>query len=61
VKTFKWDASGNEVSDTNAEAAIKVLLDAGYKGVWGIESVPEDGDEYGGARRTIDLIRKHVG
>ena len=61
VKTFKWDAAGNEISGERPEEAIKILLDNGYKGVWGIESVPEDGDEYAGARRTIDLIRKHVG
>jgi hypothetical protein len=55
-----WDQSGNEVSGTKADEAIQILLDAGYHGVWGIESVPQDGDEYAGARRTIDLIRKHV-
>jgi sugar phosphate isomerase/epimerase len=60
VKTFKFDAAGNETSGERPEEAIKILLDSGYKGVWGIESVPEDGDEYAGARRTIDLIRKHV-
>ncbi|MEA2734595.1 MAG: hypothetical protein QOE14_1046 [Humisphaera sp.] len=61
VKTFQWDENGNESSGTKPEAAIKILQDAGYKGVWGIESVPEDGDEYSGARRTIELIRKYVG
>lgn len=61
VKTFKWDAAGKETSDSNVEQAIQILLDAGYKGVWGVESVPEDGDEFAGARRTIDLIRRHAG
>jgi sugar phosphate isomerase/epimerase len=60
-KTFKWDAAGNEISGAKPEEAIKILLDYGYKGVWGIESVPEDGDEQTGARRTVDFIRKHVG
>jgi sugar phosphate isomerase/epimerase len=60
VKTFKWDAAGNEVSGEKPEEAIQILLDNGYKGVWAIESVPEDGDEYAGAKRTIELIRKHV-
>jgi sugar phosphate isomerase/epimerase len=60
VKTFRWDAQGNETSGSKAEEAIQILLDNGYKGVWGIESVPEDGDEPAGARRTIDLIRRHV-
>jgi sugar phosphate isomerase/epimerase len=60
VKTFRWDAAGNETSGSKPEEAIRILLDSGYTGVWGIESVPEDGDEYAGARRTIDLIRRHV-
>jgi sugar phosphate isomerase/epimerase len=61
VKTFEFDASGNEVSGAKVEEAIKLLQDSGYKGVWGIESVPKDGDEYGAARKTIELIRRVVG
>jgi len=62
IKTFNWDASGNEVTpDEKVEEAIKIMQDSGYGGVWGIESVPADGDEYAGARRTIDLIRRLVG
>ena len=60
VKTFEFDAAGNETSGANPEEAIGMLLDSGYKGVWGVESVPKDGDEYAGARRTVDLIRRTV-
>lgn len=59
IKTLHWDDAGNEVGE-NVEEAIKLLLEAGYHGVWGIESVPDDGDEYAGARKTIALIRRMV-
>lgn len=59
IKTLEWDAQGNEtVSDI--PTAINHLLEAGYKGAWGIESVPSDGDEMDGARKTIALIRRCV-
>jgi sugar phosphate isomerase/epimerase len=61
VKTFEWDAAGNETSGTKLEEAIGTLIDAGYKGVWGVESVPKDGDEYAGAKRTIELVRRIAG
>jgi sugar phosphate isomerase/epimerase len=60
VKTFAWDASGNETSGAKPEEAIQLLLDAGYSGAWGIESTPTDGDEFAGARNTIALIRRTV-
>ena len=60
VKTRTWDERGNETSEDVAEA-VNLLLGAGYAGTWGIESVPEDGDEFGGARKTIELLRRLVG
>ena len=60
IKTFSWDAAGNETSGEKPEEAIRILLDSGYAGVWGVESVPTDGNEYAGCQKTIDLIRKHV-
>jgi len=36
------------------------LLDAGYDGPWGIESVPRELDEYESVRRTIALIRRSL-
>jgi hypothetical protein len=58
VKTFAWDEQGNETSGARPEEAIELLLGAGYAGAWGVESVPTDGDEMEGARKTIALIRR---
>jgi len=59
VKTFSFDADGNDPS-VNLAKAFRLLQEAGYDGIWGIESVPLDGDEYEGARKTIALIRRMV-
>jgi sugar phosphate isomerase/epimerase len=61
IKTFAFDPAGHETSGAKPEEAIQILLDHGYTGVWGVESVPTDTDEYTAARRTVELIRKHVG
>ncbi len=57
VKTFAFDEGGNEPS-VDIPAAIRLLVETGYDGVWGVESVPKDGDEIAGARKTIELIRR---
>ncbi len=59
VKTFRFDKDGNEPS-VDIPRAIGLLLDSGYTGAWGVESVPKEIDEYEGARRTIALIRRCV-
>ena len=59
IKTLNWDTDGNEVGE-DVPTAIRIVQEAGYKGCWGIESVPSDGDEYGGARKTIALLEKLV-
>ncbi len=59
IKTLKWDEQGNETM-TQVPSAIRQLQDAGYSGCWGIESCPEDADEYGAARRSVALLRKLV-
>jgi len=38
---------------------IKMLVDAGYNGCWGIESLPPD-DEYEGIRKSMAFIEKTV-
>ena len=42
----------------NVPGVVKLLVETGYKGCWGVESVPREGDEYEAAHKTIDLIRK---
>jgi len=60
VKTFGFDSSGNPI-DVDAATPVRLLQRAGYRGTWGVESVPRDGDEIGGARKTIELIHRLVG
>jgi sugar phosphate isomerase/epimerase len=57
IKTFNFDEAGNEPS-VDLHKAMRLLVEAGYSGVWGIESCPDDGDEYGGVRKTAALIER---
>jgi len=57
VKTFSFDEKGDDPS-VDLRKAINTLREAGYQGVWGIESVPRDGDEIEGARKTVALIKR---
>ncbi len=59
VKTFAFDAAGNETSVDLVEP-IRLLVDSGYSGVWGVESCPGDGREMEAAAQTIELIRRAV-
>jgi sugar phosphate isomerase/epimerase len=56
IKTFSFDDQGNDPS-VNLAKAIHLLVSAGYNGAWGVESVPQDGDEYGAVRKTFALIK----
>jgi sugar phosphate isomerase/epimerase len=56
-KSFGFDKTGRDPS-VDLEQAIAILLKAGYDGCWGVESTPEDGDEYGAVEKTIALIRR---
>jgi hypothetical protein len=60
VKTFSFDEDGYE-SSADIPRAMRILMDAGYDGCWGIESCPHDGDEYEGVRKTIALVRRVLG
>ena len=59
IKTFSFDEKGYE-STVDIPKAMHLLLDSGYDGYWGVESMPMDGDEYEGARKTIELIKKVI-
>ena len=56
-KSFRFDASGRDPS-VDLELAAYILLKAGYDGCWGVESVPDDGDEYGAVEKTLALLRR---
>jgi len=60
IKAFAFADDGEELT-TNVAAFVRLLKKASYRGAWGVESVPIDGDEMGAALKTIALIRRHVG
>ena len=60
LKTFAFDAEGNETT-MDIPRAMRILQEAGYRGSWGIESVPRQGDEYEAAQKSIALVRRVLG
>lgn len=59
MKTFAFSPDGSEPNE-DIPHAIAALKAVNYRGTYGIESCPADGDEYGGARKTIALLKKLV-
>ncbi len=59
IKTWEFDAVGNDPT-VDIPRVVRLLVDSGYKGVWGIESVPRDGDEYGAVKKTAALIARSL-
>ncbi len=57
IKTFSFDENGNDPS-VDLFKCIRLLVEAGYDGVWGIESCPKDGDEHGAVTKTAALIER---
>jgi sugar phosphate isomerase/epimerase len=55
VKTHGFDDRGNPTEGETARA-LGAIRETGYRGAWGIESVPRNGDEIDGARKTIKLL-----
>jgi sugar phosphate isomerase/epimerase len=60
IKTWAFDEHGNETT-MDIPQAVAHLLEAGYTGCWGIESVPREGDEYEAARQSLAFVRRLVG
>jgi sugar phosphate isomerase/epimerase len=59
IKMFTFDENGLDPAE-DIPRVVKMLVKSGYKGCWGIESVPRDADEYGAIRKTKALIEKTV-
>ena len=60
IKTYAFDAAGNETT-VDIPRAMRILQEAGYRGSWGIESVPREGDEIEAARKSVALVRRVLG
>jgi sugar phosphate isomerase/epimerase len=60
IKTRSFDELGNETA-WDVPKVVRLLLEGGYDGCWGIESTPRDGDEFEAARKSLALIRRLVG
>lgn len=58
-KTFAFDANGNDTVWDIAKV-IGILQRAGYKGAWGIESTPHDGNEIDAAVKTMALLKRVI-
>lgn len=60
LKTYAFDSEGNETT-VDIPRAMRILQEAGYRGSWGIESVPRQGDEVEAARKSVALVRRVLG
>lgn len=57
IKTFQFDEQGLDAT-VDIPRYMHTLLEAGYDGVWGIESCPFDGDELGAVEKTLALMER---
>lgn len=60
VKSFDFDAEGNEVS-IDFDRMLKIVADAGYSGYLGIEYEGDGLSEYDGIHATIRLLNRVIG
>ena len=49
-----------ETLEADLTRLIKMLVESGYNGCWGIECIPADGDEYEAVRKSMAFIEKTV-
>jgi sugar phosphate isomerase/epimerase len=59
IKTFEFDENGSDPT-VDIPKVVRMLVAAGFDDVWGIESVPRDGDEYGAIQKTAALIERSL-
>ncbi len=59
IKTFAFNPDGTDPT-VDIPRVVRLLRDRGYTGCWGIESMPMDGDEIGGVRKTMALIEQSL-
>jgi sugar phosphate isomerase/epimerase len=57
-KTFAF-SDGDETTQ-DIPRAVSLVQAGGYDGCWGVESVPDDGDERAAAEQTLALLRRLV-
>lgn len=60
IKTLAFDDEGNETT-MDIPRVMGYLQETGYRGSWGIESVPRQGDEIEAARKSVALLRRLLG
>jgi sugar phosphate isomerase/epimerase len=59
VKTFILDDTPKETT-VDLEPCFAALQDAGFDGIWSVESCPKEETEISAARKTIELIRQQA-
>ncbi len=56
IKTRAFDEAGNDPT-SDVPRVIRLLVEAGYDGVWGVESVAP-GDEIANAKKSLQLVQR---
>ena len=60
LRTLLRVCDGSRFEDQRDTAIIRLLVDTGYDGCWGLESVPKKGNEHEGARKTDEQIQRYA-